>query len=73
MSADREPIICDYCGDVGWTVERYGRVTHKRQCPHRRDPWSQTYPQQASFKDQVGEQEASDPPQCGADNAEGIA
>lgn len=36
---------CDYCGDLGWTVRKYGRITHKEACPHRTDPWSQTYPQ----------------------------
>jgi hypothetical protein len=35
---------CDYCGDLGWTVERYGRVTHKQGCPHRTDPWHQGEP-----------------------------
>jgi hypothetical protein len=36
---------CPYCGCLGWTVEKYGRVTHKEACPHRTDPWSQSYPQ----------------------------
>ena len=36
---------CNYCGYLGWTVEYYGRVTHKESCPQRTDPWSQTYPQ----------------------------
>jgi hypothetical protein len=36
---------CDYCGDLEWTVTKYGRVTHKEACPHRSEPWSQTYPQ----------------------------
>jgi hypothetical protein len=34
---------CDYCGLLGWTVEKYGLVTHKEACPHRADPWSQSH------------------------------
>lgn len=36
---------CPYCGSLTWTLGRYGRVTHKEDCPHRSDPWSQTYPE----------------------------
>ena len=36
-----------YCGYLGWTVERYGRVTHKQGCPARTDPWHQGNPQMA--------------------------
>ena len=35
---------CGYCGNLGWTVERYGRVTHKQNCPHRADVWHQGDP-----------------------------
>ena len=35
---------CPYCGNLGWTVERYGRVTHKQNCPHRTDVWHQGDP-----------------------------
>jgi len=42
---------CDYCGDLGWTVRKYGRITHKEACPHRTDPWSQTYPQRTEETD----------------------
>lgn len=34
-----------YCGSLDWTVERYGRVTHKEGCPRRTDPWHQGDPQ----------------------------
>lgn len=33
------------CGYLGWTVTQYGRVTHKRLCPHRTEPWCQEHPQ----------------------------
>lgn len=32
---------CSYCGYLDWTVEKYGRVTHKESCPMRTDPWHQ--------------------------------
>lgn len=35
---------CDYCGDLDWTLQGYGRVTHKQSCPHRTDPWHQGEP-----------------------------
>lgn len=35
---------CDFCGVLGWTVERYGRVTHKESCPYRTDRWHQGDP-----------------------------
>jgi len=38
------PPLCTYCGYLGWTVEHYGRVTHKEACPHRTDPWHQGSP-----------------------------
>lgn len=37
--------LCDYCGLLDWTIEKYGRVTHKQSCPHRTDPWHQGDPQ----------------------------
>ena len=37
-------IRCSYCGNLGWTVEKHGRITHKEACPHRTDPWSQLEP-----------------------------
>ena len=38
-----DPADC-YCGWLGWTVEQYGRVTHKEGCPARTDPWHQGDP-----------------------------
>lgn len=35
---------CPYCGYLDWTVEMYGRVTHKQDCPMRRDLWHQGNP-----------------------------
>lgn len=32
------------CGLLDWTVQQWGRVTHKHSCPHRTDPWCQTHP-----------------------------
>jgi hypothetical protein len=39
-----EPVCGGSCGSLGWTVERYGRVTHKHGCPRRADPFCQTHP-----------------------------
>lgn len=35
---------CDYCGSLDWTIQKYGRVTHKRECPRRQDGWHQGNP-----------------------------
>lgn len=35
---------CDYCGPLGWTVARYGCVTHKHGCPYRTDTFCQAHP-----------------------------
>lgn len=35
---------CSYCGLLGWTVEKYGRITHKEGCPFRGVPWHQGDP-----------------------------
>jgi hypothetical protein len=35
---------CPYCGWLRWTIDKYGRVTHKQACPHRTDPWHQGDP-----------------------------
>lgn len=35
---------CDFCGPLGWTVERYGAVAHKHDCPHRADTFCQAHP-----------------------------
>jgi len=32
------------CGSLHWTVEKWGRVTHKHSCPNRTDPFCQTHP-----------------------------
>ena len=48
MSAEQERPSCT-CGYLGWTVERYGRITHKEACPHRTDPWTQANPQTAEW------------------------
>lgn len=34
-----------HCGSLAWTVDRYGRITHKHGCPNRTDPWCQTHPE----------------------------
>jgi len=44
MSDLREPTCAGYCGSLGWTAQRYGRVTHKQSCPHRCEPWCQSHP-----------------------------
>lgn len=36
---------CDFCGHLAWTVERFGRLTHKCACPHRTDSFCQAHPQ----------------------------
>jgi hypothetical protein len=33
------------CGGLAWTVEKWGRLTHKHGCPHRTDPFCQTHPE----------------------------
>jgi len=33
------------CGSLDWTVEKWGRVTHKHACPNRTEPWCQTHPE----------------------------
>lgn len=38
------PTCYGYCGSLGWTVEKFGRVTHKESCPHRCEPWCQSHP-----------------------------
>lgn len=45
---------CDYCGSLDWTVEKYGRVTHKQECPHRSDAWSQLHPNLYRVPQQLG-------------------
>jgi hypothetical protein len=40
-----EPTCYGYCGSLGWSVEKHGRVTHKMACPHRCEPWCQTHPE----------------------------
>lgn len=39
-----EPHCKSYCGFLGWTVERYGRITHKHSCPVRTDNFCQSHP-----------------------------
>jgi hypothetical protein len=34
---------CPSCGPLGWTVARYGRVTHKCGCSERTDDFCQTH------------------------------
>jgi hypothetical protein len=48
-SAAQDQPTCSYCGWLGWTVEKYGRVTHKQACPHRTDPWHQGDPPAAKL------------------------
>jgi hypothetical protein len=40
------PNLTEYghCGSLAWTVEKWGRVTHKHGCPNRTDPWCQSHP-----------------------------
>ncbi len=33
-----------HCGSLAWTVEKWGRVTHKHGCPNRTDPYCQSHP-----------------------------
>ncbi len=35
---------CNYCGPLDWTTNRYGRITHKHNCPHRVDVYCQAHP-----------------------------
>ncbi len=39
-----EPTRCDYCGLLDWTRDRYERVLHKHDCPHRAEEACQTHP-----------------------------
>ena len=27
----------DYCGDLDWTIKRYGFIVHKENCPYRKE------------------------------------
>jgi hypothetical protein len=41
-----EPVVeYGFCGSLQWTVEKWGRVTHKHSCPNRTDPFCQTHPE----------------------------
>lgn len=45
MSQDADGLTeYGFCGWLGWTVEEWGRVTHKHACPNRTDPFCQTHP-----------------------------
>lgn len=35
---------CTYCGPLGWTKARHGRILHKCGCPHRTDDFCQAHP-----------------------------
>lgn len=50
---------CPYCGSLEWTVEKYGRVTHKESCPHRTDPWHQGDPKPTAASERGGVMAAS--------------
>ena len=39
-----EAIRCDVCGPLGWTIERYGCITHKHDCSHNPDDFCQAHP-----------------------------
>lgn len=44
-SDETKGVTCQgYCGSLDWTVEQYGRVTHKHSCPKRTDTFCQTHP-----------------------------
>jgi hypothetical protein len=36
--------LCAYCGDLSPYLRSHGRIIHKEACPHRQEPYSQTYP-----------------------------
>lgn len=57
---ERRKDLCDYCGFLDWTVRQYGRVTHKEDCPHRTDPWSQTYPHRTAEQEAKAPKRAQD-------------
>jgi hypothetical protein len=31
----KEKEQCSYCGDLTWTLKKYGRLVHKQLCPNR--------------------------------------
>jgi hypothetical protein len=39
-----QPVCKEFCGYLGWTVEKLGRVTHKHSCPQRTDKFCQSHP-----------------------------
>jgi len=30
----KDTMACDHCGDIAWTADRYGKILHKKFCPH---------------------------------------
>ena len=44
-AAPPRPVEYGFCGSLQWTVEKWGRVTHKHSCPNRIDPWCQAHPE----------------------------
>jgi hypothetical protein len=44
MREASNPTRCDYCGLLDWTQDRYERILHKHDCPHRTDDACQTHP-----------------------------
>lgn len=39
-----------YCGSLGWTFEKYGRITHKHDCPRRGANYCQTHPEKCDLE-----------------------
>lgn len=35
---------CPYCGPLLWTLNAYGCITHKHDCPHSNDDFCQAHP-----------------------------
>ena len=35
---------CDYCGNLQWTIDKWGVVVHKEACPHRTEKYHQGNP-----------------------------
>lgn len=35
------PLADDYCGDLTWTVRKWGLIAHKENCPYRKEAYHQ--------------------------------
>ena len=36
--------VCDFCGNLDWTLRGYGEILHKHNCPQRRTRNCQQHP-----------------------------